>query len=91
MSHPNAFLGPRGRLALAKCVVEDGWPSRRAAERFQVSVATAARWAGRYSRPRPILCPAVEVLEYGVPVPEVLGKVPPWRPGSELPCSPLHD
>jgi transposase InsO family protein len=48
MSHPNAFLGPRGRLALAKCVVEDGWPLRRAAERFQVSVATAARWAGRY-------------------------------------------
>ena len=48
MSHPNAFLGPRGRLALARCVVEDGWPLRRAAERFQVSVPTAARWAGRY-------------------------------------------
>ena len=48
MSHPNAFLGPRGRLALARCVVDDGWPLRRAAERFQVSVATASRWARRY-------------------------------------------
>jgi len=48
MSHPNAFLGPRGRLALARCVVDDGWSLRRAAERFQVSVATAARWARRY-------------------------------------------
>jgi transposase InsO family protein len=28
--------------------VEDGWPLRRAAERFQVSPTTAARWAGRY-------------------------------------------
>lgn len=48
MSHPNAFLAPKGRLQLAKCIVEDGWPLRRAAERFQVSVPTAARWAGRY-------------------------------------------
>ena len=48
MSHPNAFLAPKGRLQLARCIVEDGWPLRRAAERFQVSVATAARWAGRY-------------------------------------------
>jgi transposase InsO family protein len=29
-------------------VVEDGWPLRRAAERFQVSPTTAQRWAGRY-------------------------------------------
>jgi transposase InsO family protein len=48
VSHPNAFLASRGRLQLAKCVVDDGWPLRRAAERFQVSVPTAARWAGRY-------------------------------------------
>ena len=48
MSHPNAFLAPLGRLELAKCVVEKGWPLRRAAERFQVSVPTAARWAKRY-------------------------------------------
>ena len=50
MSHANAKLAPRGRLALARCVVEDGWPVRRAAERFQVSPTTAARWAGRYRR-----------------------------------------
>ncbi|WDF33737.1 IS481 family transposase [Arthrobacter agilis] len=48
MSHPNALLTPRGRLLLARCVVEDGWPLRRAAERFQVSPTTAARWARRF-------------------------------------------
>jgi transposase InsO family protein len=48
VSHANALLTPRGRLALARCVVEEGWPLRRAAERFQVSATTAARWAGRY-------------------------------------------
>jgi transposase InsO family protein len=48
VSHRNAPLSETGRLRLARCVVEDGWPLRRAAERFQVSVSTAARWAGRY-------------------------------------------
>ena len=48
MSHRNAPLSEVGRLRLARCVVEDGWPLRRAAERFQVSSTTAARWAGRY-------------------------------------------
>lgn len=48
MSHANACLTPRGRLKLARCVVEEGWPLRRAAERFQVSVPTAKRWADRY-------------------------------------------
>jgi transposase InsO family protein len=48
MSHANALLTPRGRLLLARCVVEQGWPLRRAADRFQVSATTAARWAGRY-------------------------------------------
>ena len=67
MAHANALLTPRGRLALARCVVQDGWPLRRAAERFQVSVPTAARWAARYresgeagmvDRPsRPLSCP----------------------------------
>jgi transposase InsO family protein len=46
--HRNAPLSETGRLRLARCVVEDGWPLRRAAERFQVSHATAARWASRY-------------------------------------------
>ena len=48
MSHRNAPLSETGRLRLARCIVEDGWPLRRAAERFQVAVTTAARWASRY-------------------------------------------
>ncbi|MFB4320727.1 IS481 family transposase, partial [Actinomadura sp. 21ATH] len=48
MPHRNAPLTETGRLRLARCVVEDGWPLRRAAERFQVSPATARRWAARY-------------------------------------------
>ena len=48
MSHANALLTPKGRLRLARCVVGDGWSLRRAAEPFQVSVTTAARWASRY-------------------------------------------
>jgi transposase len=46
MPHRNAPLTETGRLRLARCVVDDGWPVRRAAERFQVSPTTAARWAG---------------------------------------------
>ena len=48
MIHRNAPLTPTGRLRLARCVVDDGWDVRRAAERFQVAHTTAARWAGRY-------------------------------------------
>lgn len=48
MPHPNATLTPKGRTLLARCIVEDGWSLRRAAERFQVSVGTAERWATRY-------------------------------------------
>ena len=48
LSHANATLTPRGRLALARCVVDDGWSLRRAAERFQTSPQTAGRWAERY-------------------------------------------
>jgi transposase-like protein len=46
--HRSAPLSELGRLRLVRCVVDDGWPLRRAAERFQVSAPTAARWAGRY-------------------------------------------
>lgn len=53
MSHRNAPLSELGRLRLARCVVEDGWPLRRAAERFQVAVTTAARWANRYREQGP--------------------------------------
>ncbi|MFE2784949.1 helix-turn-helix domain-containing protein, partial [Streptomyces massasporeus] len=45
MFHRNAPLTATGRLHLARCVIDDGWPLRRAAERFQVSHTTAARWA----------------------------------------------
>jgi transposase InsO family protein len=41
-------LSPRGRLLLARCVVDHRSTLRRAAERFQTSATTAARWAGRY-------------------------------------------
>ena len=61
MIHANALLTPRGRLELARCVVDDGWPLRRAAERFQVSVPTASRWAGRY-RERDLSRPAIEAM-----------------------------
>ena len=48
MSHANAPLSPAGRLRLARCVVDQGWSLRRAAERFAVAVTTAKRWADRY-------------------------------------------
>ena len=48
MPHANAPLTELGRLRLARCVVDDHWPLRRAAERFQVAVTTAHRWADRY-------------------------------------------
>ncbi len=48
MVHRNAPLSETGRLRLARSVVDDGWSLRRVAERFQVSVSTAARWAARY-------------------------------------------
>ena len=48
MAHRNAPLTETGRLRLARCVVDEGWSLRRAAERFQVSPTTAQRWAARY-------------------------------------------
>lgn len=48
MVHVNACLTERGRLALAKLVVEEEWSYRRAAERYQCSPATAKKWADRY-------------------------------------------
>jgi hypothetical protein len=51
VSHRNAPLTPTGRLRPARCVVDDGRPLRRAAERFQVAHTTAARRAGRYRVP----------------------------------------
>ncbi|MGJ1774731.1 IS481 family transposase [Clavibacter sepedonicus] len=48
MTHANAPFTPVGRVRLARLIIEDGWPVRRAAERFQCSPATASRWARRY-------------------------------------------
>ncbi len=53
MPHANAPLTERGRLRLARCVVDEGWSLRRAAERFQVSHNTARRWATRYRQQGP--------------------------------------
>ena len=55
MTHANAPLTPTGRLRLARLIVEDGWPVRRAAERFQCSPATASRWARRYRAGEPLV------------------------------------
>src|SRR5262245_21237152 len=46
--HANATLTPVGRLRLARCVVEQGWPVAMAAERFSLSVTTVRRWRDRY-------------------------------------------
>ena len=48
MSHANAVLTPKGRLRLARLVVDRGWSYARAAERFGVGATTARRWAERY-------------------------------------------
>jgi transposase InsO family protein len=48
VTHRNAPLTELGRLRLARCIVEQGWPVAHAAERFQVSRPTAHRWATRY-------------------------------------------
>ncbi|WP_231974853.1 IS481 family transposase [Mycobacterium sp. E1747] len=49
MVHANAVLTPRGRLLMARRVVDEGWPIARAAEHFHVSWPTAKRWAVRYA------------------------------------------
>jgi transposase-like protein len=54
MTHVNAPLTPEGRRRLAELVVVQGWSARRAAERFQVSPATAAKWAVRYRAGEPM-------------------------------------
>ncbi|MGP5007404.1 IS481 family transposase [Brachybacterium tyrofermentans] len=47
MTHANAPLTPVGRARLADLINAQGWSVRRAAERFQVSPATASKWAQR--------------------------------------------
>lgn len=54
MTHANAPLTPEGRRRLAVAIVEKKWTVQRAAERFQVSSATASKWARRYRRGEPM-------------------------------------
>jgi transposase len=46
--HANAALSCRGRRALARRVVEEGWTVTAAAEAAGVSVRCARKWASRY-------------------------------------------
>ena len=48
VAHVNAALTPKHRLRLARLIVDDDWPLSRAAEFFNVSWRTAAKWAQRY-------------------------------------------
>jgi hypothetical protein len=41
-------LTPTGRARLVSLIVDHGWTQRRAAERFNVSPATAHRWVARH-------------------------------------------
>jgi transposase InsO family protein len=52
-THANAALTPRARLRLARLIVDHGWPPARAAERYDVSWKTAAKWAARYREEGP--------------------------------------
>lgn len=52
-THANAALTPRARLRLACLIVDHGWPVARAAERYDVSWKTAAKWAARYAAEGP--------------------------------------
>ena len=54
MTHANAPLTPTGRRRLAEAIVLKEWTVRRAAERFQVSPATASKWAARYRAGQPM-------------------------------------
>jgi transposase InsO family protein len=54
VTHANAPFTPEGRGRLARLIVDEGWPLRRAAERFQCSPATASRWARRYAAGLPL-------------------------------------
>ena len=54
MTHANAPFTPEGRARLARLIVDEGWPVRRAAERFQCSPATASRWSRRYRSGLPL-------------------------------------
>ena len=47
MLHANAALTPRQRLRMARLIVEEKWPTVRAAEALGVAWKTADKWAQR--------------------------------------------
>lgn len=49
MSHANAALTPKHRLRIARLIVDEHWPVVQAARQFNVSWATAKRWADHYA------------------------------------------
>jgi transposase InsO family protein len=75
-------------------IVVQGWPARRAAERYQVSPATAAKWAARYragqsmadasSRPRHSPCRSPRQLEQRIVKLRYLRRWGPHRIGYHL-------
>ncbi len=52
MPHANAPLSELGRLRLARCVVDDGWPVRRAAPRSGSRSPRRRRSVGRTATAR---------------------------------------
>lgn len=46
--HANAALSLRQRRRMVRCVVEEGWTLRRAAEAFNTSPRTCGKWVARY-------------------------------------------
>ena len=53
MAHANARLTEFGRLLLVQRITELGWPPPQAAESLGVSRATAYKWLGLSTAPRP--------------------------------------
>jgi hypothetical protein len=75
--HRIAPLSETGRLRLARCVIDEDWPLRRTAERFQVSPITAARYRdlGVAGMRRARQCPAQDLAH------PPQAPLPPWRAG----------
>ncbi|WHS34730.1 IS481 family transposase [Auritidibacter ignavus] len=48
MVHRRSPLTPEGRRRIVALVIDQGWPQRRVAERFQVSAATVSKWVTRH-------------------------------------------
>ena len=62
-THANAALTPRARLRVARLIVDHKLSPARAAERYDVSWRTAAKWAARCSTaPGRLLRGLVELL-----------------------------